>query len=90
MITGLRMMNRLRNCSKQLQHAKVLLGAITIAEVSYYSKNPTEMNATVIEMNQAHSWGMGLIENIKAYLLLAYKHAAGVGGIATVEREQEI
>ena len=87
MITGFRMMNRLRKCSKQLKHAKVFLGAITIAEVSYYIKSPTELNVTVIEMNQAHSWGMGLIENTKSSLLLAYKHAAGVGGIATVERE---
>ncbi len=35
MIIDLRMMNRLRKCSKQLQHAKAFLGAITVAEVSY-------------------------------------------------------
>ena len=34
MITGLRIMSRLRKCSKQLQHAKAFLGAITVAEVS--------------------------------------------------------
>jgi hypothetical protein len=55
MITGLRKMNRLRKCSKQLKHAKAFLGVITIAEVSYYIKNPTELNATGIEMNQVHS-----------------------------------
>ena len=90
MITGLRMMNRLRKCSKQLQHAKAFLGGITIAEVSYYIKNPTELNITGIEMDQAHSRGMSLMENTKSSLLLAYKHTAGIGGIAAVEREQEI
>ena len=57
------MMNRLRKCLKQLKHAKVLLGAITITEVSYYIKNPTELNITGIEMDQAHSRGMSLKEN---------------------------
>ena len=57
------MMNRLRKYLKQLKHAKAFLVAITIAEVSYYSKNPTEMNATGIEMDQAHSRGMSLKEN---------------------------
>jgi predicted house-cleaning NTP pyrophosphatase (Maf/HAM1 superfamily) len=55
MITGLRMMNRLQKCSKQLKHDKVHLGAITIAEVSYYIKSPTKLKATGMEMNQAHS-----------------------------------
>ena len=63
MITGFRMMNRLQKCSKQLKHDKAFLVAITITEVSYYSKNPTEMNATGIEMDQAHSRGMSLKEN---------------------------
>ena len=90
MITGLRMMNRLQKCSKQLKHDKVLLGAITIAEVSYYIKSPTKLKATGMEMNQAHSWGMRLKENTKSSPLLAYKHASGIGGIAAVEREQEI
>ena len=84
------MMNRLQKCSKQLQHAKVLLGAITIAEVSYYSKNPTELNVTGIEMNQAQSRGMSLKDNTEASLLLAYKHAASISGIAAIEREQQI
>jgi len=80
----------LRKCSKQLKHAKTFLGAIEITEVSYYSKNPTELNVTGMEMNQAHSRGMRLKDNIKSSLLLAYKHTAGIGGIAAVEREQEI
>ena len=63
MITGLRMMNRLRKYLKQLKHTKAFLGAITITEVSYYIKNLTELNITGIEMDQAHSRGMSLKEN---------------------------
>lgn len=90
MITGLRIMNRLRKCSKQLKHAKAFLGGITSAKVSNYSKNPTKLNAIGFEMDKAQSWGMGFIENTKTSLLLAYKHSASICVIPAVEREQEV